>query len=306
MKTSVDQALAEARRLAKAGAVAEAAARYREILAAFPGNKRARAELEKLGPAATGSGQSRPAEPEIAALGTLYAQGRLQDVVQRGNALAAAYPDEIPLHHLMGAANAGLKRYDEALACFARALELAPGLAETHFNIGIVHKNRGAPEAAVASYREAARLDPGRAEIHYNLGNALKTLGDNEGAIESYERAISLNPRYARALCNLGNAQRDCGRLDEAVASYGRAVDLAPGDGEIHLNLGNALNDLRRFKEAAVYAEAAVRLLPDNRDARGLLGTVLMRLGRVEEGLREYERGYGVVSFEPGGGATIR
>lgn len=54
------------------------------------------------------------------------------------------------------------------------------------------------------SYQRAVEVCPGYAPAHYNLGVAAADQGDAATALQCYNKAIELHPRYAEALCNLG------------------------------------------------------------------------------------------------------
>ena len=63
-------------------------------------------------------------------------------------------------------------------------------------------------EEALASYDKAIALKPDYAEAYNNRGNALKDLKRHEEALASYDKAIALKPDYAEAYNNRGAALR--------------------------------------------------------------------------------------------------
>ena len=64
------------------------------------------------------------------------------------------------------------------------------------------------PEEALASYDKAIALKPDYAEAYSNRGNALRDLKRLEDALASYDKAIALKPDFAEAYNNRGNALR--------------------------------------------------------------------------------------------------
>jgi hypothetical protein len=97
---------------------------------------------------------------------------------------------------------------ERALADYARALQLAPGHAQIHYNLGhLHHKSTGDLGLAIACYRDAIRLDPRYATAHHNLSHALYLEGELEEAWtesrwrpkrERYERHLAqTSRRYA-------------------------------------------------------------------------------------------------------------
>ena len=83
-------------------------------------------------------------------------------------------------------------------------------------------------DEALASYDRALSLRPDHAEALNNRGSALQELKRYDEALASYDRALSLRPDYAEALNNRGNVLQELKRLDEALASYDKAIALKP------------------------------------------------------------------------------
>jgi len=122
----------------------------------------------------------------------------------------------------------------EALAAYERLLALAPYLADSWFNLALLQRKAGRPDAALASYKQA--LDRGISEpeeVHLNraviLSDDLRREAEAEAELTA---ALTRNPRYVPALLNLGNLHEDRGRRADALAVYGRILALAPGNPE--------------------------------------------------------------------------
>lgn len=61
--------------------------------------------------------------------------------------------------NLMGFCRFKQKRYEEAIGCFRKAIEIDPGSAIDYANIGSCLRDKGDPEGAKAMYRKALSLD---------------------------------------------------------------------------------------------------------------------------------------------------
>lgn len=83
---------------------------------------------------------------------------------------------------------------------------------------------------AMQSYREAIELNPGYADAHSNLGKALMRLGDLAGAVEHISRSVEIEPANPHFRFNLGVALANAGRLQEAEASLSEASRALPRD----------------------------------------------------------------------------
>ena len=142
-----------------------------------------------------------------------------------------------------------------AEAALRRALELHPGFAEAHANLGLLLDDSNRPDEAEVAYRRALELAPGMAQTHVNFGAFL-----------------AARKRYA-----------------EAEEKYRRALDLAPNHPGALSNLGVLLAGLKREGEAEGCYRAALTAAPDHRLASFNLGSLLLRQGRYEEGWRRLE-----------------
>jgi Tetratricopeptide repeat len=80
-----------------------------------------------------------------------------------------------------------LGRPEAALACYDRALPLAPRTFELHINKGTALVALNRHEAALAAFAAAAAVDPDRAEAHYNASLVRLRLGDFAAGWPAYE-----------------------------------------------------------------------------------------------------------------------
>ncbi|MCB2074053.1 MAG: tetratricopeptide repeat protein [Novosphingobium sp.] len=193
---SVDRELRRAQSCERKGERDEARRIYGAILEKFPNNARARSALSALQGTAGGNGNSQPLREAKNELLALYKQGRTSDVAERAETLVAAHPSSAALWSLLGAANKDLGKLEKAALGFGKVVE----------------------------------IDPGQAQAHYNLGLVLAVMGRFDEAIECYQAAIRLKPDYALAFSNLGCALRDRGRIPEAIESFRQSLRIAPGD----------------------------------------------------------------------------
>lgn len=97
---------------------------------------------------------------------------------------------------------------------------------------------------AIEAYRRALDLDPGHADAHLNLGRMLHEYGDVRAAEGHYRKAASLRPGDATAAFNLGVALEDLGRTGEALDAYVEAVEIDPGYADAYFNLAGLYEKL--------------------------------------------------------------
>jgi Tfp pilus assembly protein PilF len=106
---------------------------------------------------------------------------------------------------------------DEARDAYRRALELAPGHADAHVNLGRLLQEAGALPAAVEHYRMALDSDERHATAAFNLGSAYEALDRRQDAIAAYQRAIAADPELADAHFNLSRLYEQSGKKQAAL-----------------------------------------------------------------------------------------
>ncbi len=119
-------------------------------------------------------------------------------------------------------------------------------------------------EQAADAYRRALDLDPGLAAAHTNLGNIYFRLGRKADATAHYERALALDPDQPEARYNLANIHEQAGRLELAIAEYRRVVAACPEFPDAHFNLALTLEQVGSRLQAAEHFRRYIELDPDS------------------------------------------
>jgi len=280
----------------QAGRLADAKARYEQILAVMPTHPDAlhflgllACELEERDAGIALMHQSIAANPSpiyYNNLGNaLRDNGELMAAIDGYRNAIALKQDYAEAHNNLGNA---LREAGDARASMescASAIELRPGYAEAYNNLGNALQDLGELEAAAMSYRKAVASRPDFSEAHHNLGNVLKATGDLDGAIECYCTSLALTPDLAVVHHSLAVALTMAGKYRAAVESYRKVVDLKPDDAEANNVLGVALLGQWRVAEALPYFERAIELAPDHALAYHNLANAQLKVGQIATAL---------------------
>ena len=139
-----------------------------------------------------------------------------------------------------------LKRFEDALASYDRALAIKPDYALVLFGRGNVLHQLKRFEDAIASYDRALAIKPDELVL-MNRGNVLHQLKRFEDAIASYDRALAIKPDLAPAAINREMALLALGRLtrhpalatralfDEVASDYDKIMETLGYRGHIHM-----------------------------------------------------------------------
>ena len=210
----------------------------------------------------------------VAAIGQAFAfhqRGNLPEARRCYRAILKAQPAQFDVLHGCGVLEAQLAHYDEAHRLLSRAVNINPGSAEAHLNLGKTLASLNRPEEALKEYEAALALQADWGEALVLRAHALLGLNRYSEAVTSYDLALATMPHHAEALNHRGIALHHLGQHDEALASYGKALALAPDYADAFNNRANALRDLRRYEEAISDFRRVLQLNPDYEYAAGAL-----------------------------------
>jgi tetratricopeptide (TPR) repeat protein len=172
-------------------------------------------------------------------------------------------------------------KFDLAIAPLRSILQFQGPTAELELACGLVLLRRpllpqAIPAAAVDLVREA-----GGAYCASLARHPEAAAPRFEALVAKYPRERYLHYGYGLALAQRGSA--------EAVEQYRREIEIFPDDVLARVELGFALLARGREEEAVGPAEAAVRLAPGLFVTHLVLGRALAATGHVDRGIRELE-----------------
>ena len=159
--------------------------------------------------------------------------------------------------------------YPQAKKAAQCAIELNPGIAESHVALGLVRLfySWNLPAARSALDRAMA-INPGLADVHHASGLYLMAAGDMDELVKSAEAAQALDPLSLHMNEHLGRAYVAAGRHQDAIAQFDRTLELDPefraaveGKGIAYMEMGDietAIEQFERFRELTPQPQGGV------------------------------------------------
>ena len=191
-----------------------------------------------------------------------HARGDYREAAQGYLALSLRYPLARAL-----AARSMMEegRLSEAYALAVQVTRELPEEPLGHFVLGLVAQRHGRTAESKEAFQRVIDLDPGNAAAHNNLGTAHYVEGDFTRARYATEDALHLSQDdegRSIAEANLGELAALTGRMDEAEAHEDKALELAPETAHPYFQLA-VLYDVTGRPEASRHmAELGVSLDP--------------------------------------------
>lgn len=168
------------------------------------------------------------------------------------------------LYYQAGCRFMKVKRYQQALDSFNKALELNPKYYEASFRKALVYHLTGYDKYAARRYQDVIKHKPEMSEARINLAALHRKHKHYSGAEEQLLAVIETNPYSFEAHYNLANVLVEDGRPEEALKEYKLCLKIKPKNAMVHNNMGVLFLQRNYPDEALQEFKAAARLSPGN------------------------------------------
>lgn len=152
-----------------------------------------------------------------------------------------------------------LRRPNEAVAAYRRALELAPDHLSITFEFGNLLMYLQRAEEALSVFQHLCSRQPNRASAHASRAWAYLSLEHHEAGLEACQVALKLAPESVLAWKTRGWLLTRLQRAEEGQAALHRAHELAPNDALQFPNQGLKLREVHPYEPRLIAAAFAWR-----------------------------------------------
>lgn len=175
--------------------------------------------------------------------------------------------------------------------CLRLLRELGPLVADHPVLLQVMAVALGneASADAHALLERAVSIAPGDAQAHFNLGCMIQEQGDLARAIRLYEQALRLDPAHPGALNNLSDLYRRRGRAEEGWSLMQHYQGLGQPVAGLEIRLAKLAMDTRRFDEAQRWFEAAEAHAPNDPSVRFEHSMLTLARGDFARGFPQYD-----------------
>ncbi|MFN7759506.1 MAG: tetratricopeptide repeat protein [Pseudanabaena sp.] len=197
---------------------------------------------------------------------------------------------------LRGSANAILQRYEKATVDYDKAIELNLNDAQIWTARGLIKENLQRYEEAITDLDKAIELNSNDAQTWLFRGGVKVNLQRYEEAITDVDKAIELNSNDAQTWAFRGGAKVYLQRHEEAITDLDKAIELNSNDAEAWSKRGIAKVNLQRYEEAIADFDKAIELNSNDAEAWSKRGIALTRLGQYDQALENFNQ---AIHLEP-------
>ena len=226
--SSFDQLSKRAKKLENQGQIDEAIKLYEQFLQDYPKNTRAKAALEKLRDAKSGTGIS--AQQAFTKASQLIEQGAFSKAIELAKQLVVSAPDNAQVWNLLGFAYTKDQKPVEAEKCLRKAVELDKNFALAWLNIGKLFSTQNKFELALQAFQNASYIEPQNAGVLSTIAGTLVEMRRFDEAEKFSVLAIKYDPNLAEPYLNLGIILYRKKKRGAAKQAFEKVAQLRPNN----------------------------------------------------------------------------
>ena len=150
-----------------------------------------------------------------------------------------------------------------ARAAFKQNLEAAtinPRDSSAHYNLGLIHQQRGELDQARERFHRAIDIDPEELDAHYQLGRIARAQNRLPDAVGHFEQVVQRDQAHAlhEIWREIGATYNAAGQYSDARNALERFLDRRPNDPEGLYLIGRAHAGMGDQQEAASSMQACI------------------------------------------------
>ena len=184
------------------------------------------------------------------------------------------------LHNIYAVILFQLKRYDDAISQWQKAIKLKPDYHFGYNNLGNAFLLKNDLNQALLNYEEAIKINPNYFEAIYNKANIFLKLKDFSNALKYYDKVLSLKNDYFSAHQGKAIVYKKIEKFDEAINQWEKVISLNPDNENAYVQKGDILFDKNMLKDALNDYEKAYSINPNK---PFLLGSIIHTKTRMCE-----------------------
>jgi len=232
------------------------------------------------------------------------ANGRPAEQKQLLDKLAAAYPEDERAQFNLGGYYFGLQDYENALAHYKKATEIAPNYSPAYNLLGYAYRQQGDYAKAEDAFKKYVELIPDDPNPYDSYAELLLKMGKFEESIAQYRKALSIDPHFNASHFGISADLMYQGKADAASSELQKMAEQARNDGErrtayfgmavLAADSGNPEKALQAIEKQYVIAEKKNDPAAMAGDLQAK-GNILSEMQRYDAAAQQYDRSLQIV-----------
>jgi tetratricopeptide (TPR) repeat protein len=262
---------------------------------------------------------------------TLYDQEKYKEALPEINEAVKAEPYNVDYLNKKGLILSKLRRHNEALIAFTRAIDNDPTYFGTYLNRSVTYQdlrdmdksladldkaykyaktdsdriaalvNRAAAHSKERSFQLAYNdlmriylIDSNNVGMLTNLAAICDEIGKGNETLKYLFRVIKIDPTFFQAYGNIGFKYQEMGDHKKAIEYYNKVLELKPDEPLGYSN--RAFNKLKLGDLKGAYADIdkSLSIFPDNSYAYRIRGLIYVQDHKAEQACKDFDTALGL------------
>ncbi len=151
--------------------------------------------------------------------------------------LVAAYPNDERAHLTVGNYYFGQQQYEQAIAHYKQATQLAPNFSPAYNILGYAYRQQGNYGEAEQAFKKYVELIPNDPNPYDSYAELLLKMGRFDESIAQYRKALSIDPHFVPSHFGIAANLMYQDKSQDAAAELQTMADQARNDGEVRTAL---------------------------------------------------------------------
>ena len=214
---------------------------------------------------------------------------RFEEALSDFDKAVAILPKVPDFHTDRGRAMAAMGRYDESIDAFNEARRYAPNdiSALKYMGMALLKLNR--VSEALGCFDEAVRQGSLDRDLWTARAKASEAAGEKQEAARSYLKALEIDSSDKVAWHRLGLLYVEMKMFAEANDCFDRTLEIDDSNSKVWMSKGFVMENLDSFQEAAAAYDRAIGLDSNDKEAWKSKGYAMFELGIPEQALRCFD-----------------
>jgi len=218
--------------------------------------------------------------------------------------LIALYSNDERARFALGNYYFGQQEYEQAVAHYKKATELAPQYSSAYNILGYTYRQQGNYAEAEQAFKRYIELIPDDPNPYDSYAELLLKMGRFEDSIAQYRVALAKDPHFAPSRLGIAADLTYLGKSKEAMSELQQLADQARNDGELraaYFAMAVVSVDGGQMDKAVQFMDQQFALAEKKNDAAAMAGdlqakgNILAEMQRYDLAQQQFERALQVI-----------